>query len=122
MIMNVLHIYGATQDADGIERLAAFLKRKLGHFPALQIQSVTLRDGDAPRAIPAALAAQLQRFGARCLPAIVVDGTLVSQGVLPNFLDALDLVQRAEPTDGAPPPQAQSAVGRLWTKIKCTCC
>jgi hypothetical protein len=77
--------------------LTRFLGRKLGSGVQVELREVTVagtREG-APPAVREALDAQ----GDAALPALVVNGRLYTQGWLPNFLEAVNLIMGRPPTE-----------------------
>lgn len=65
--------------------------------------------------LPAELFFRLQEEGPSCLPALVVEGTVVSAGKLPSFSEAVELIEAQTP---AP---AVAATGRAGANTS-SCC
>lgn len=77
--------------------LLDFLRRR---YPQADVRHVDLAAG-GDVAVPPALLLRLDAVGDRCLPALVADGTVLSEGGLPNFIDAVTVIDSGEPLPAA---------------------
>lgn len=92
------------------EELAAALERDTGR---LSVAIVDLDSATGNVMIPPALLKSLQRYGERCLPALIADGVLVKQGHLPEYQAARALIERGEADPGT-----DLELDRLLTVVK----
>src|SRR5437588_6917443 len=76
--------------------LTTFLQRKFADQAEIKTFDLGKPNGLLP--IPASLLMKIQTEGGNCLPAIVVDDVLVAERKLPNFLEAVELVQTGQPS------------------------
>jgi hypothetical protein len=86
--------------------LTGFLQKKFGDEVDVKTFDLGTATGTLP--IPASLLFKIQTDGAGCLPALVVDGVVVSEGRLPNYLEAVELVQSGKAIRTAEPAQKKS--------------
>lgn len=96
--MRKVHIF--EQAGDGGARsasLAAFLERKYGED--LEVRSFAVDQSARRLPAPAALLRRMCQEGSRCLPALVIDDEVVSAGSLPDMMTAVELIDRALPTN-----------------------
>lgn len=93
------------------EALVSFLQNRFGDNVEIKAFDLGKERGNLP--IPGPLALKLGSAGAKCLPAMVVDGVVVSEGRLPNFMEAVEAVNT-----GAPVGKTEDAV----SKPKKSCC
>jgi hypothetical protein len=77
--------------------LAQFLGRKLGSGVEVGLRDTSV--AATREAAPAALREALQANGDVALPALVVNDRLYTQGWLPNFLEAVNLIMGRPPTE-----------------------
>lgn len=70
--------------------LVSFLQRKFKNEADIKVHDVG--KPDAKLVVPPALVMAMAEQGEACLPAIVVDGRVVSTGRLPNFMEAVTLI------------------------------
>lgn len=74
----------------------SFLQRKFTNEIEVKVFDLENPSGLLP--IPPSLLLKLHDQGEECLPALVVDGTLVAERKLPNFLDAVEIVRTGQPS------------------------
>ncbi|TMC19754.1 MAG: hypothetical protein E6J34_14710 [Chloroflexi bacterium] len=74
----------------------SFLKRKFAGEIEMKVFDLTKPNGLLP--IPPGLLSEIQAEGGECLPALVVDGTVVAERKLPNFLEAIELIRTGQPS------------------------
>jgi ABC-type amino acid transport substrate-binding protein len=78
------------------EDLIQFLQKKFGATSEVKLYDLGKSTGNLP--IPSSLLFNIQALGTKCLPALVVNGIVLTEGWLPNFLDAVDLIEKGEPS------------------------
>ncbi len=76
--------------------LVSFLQRKFQDH--IEVKVFDLGKPNSLLPIPTQLLLKIQTEGGDCLPAMVVDGVLVAERKLPNFLEAVEIVQTGQPT------------------------
>jgi hypothetical protein len=89
--------------------LVQFLGRKLGSGVEVRLRDTSV--AGTREAAPAALREVLEANGDAALPALVVNDRLYTQGWLPNFLEAVNLIMGRPPTEPivrTPPGDAAS--------------
>lgn len=74
----------------------SFLQRKFG--TQVEVKTFDLGKPNGLLPIPSTLLWKIQADGGNCLPALVVDGVLVAERKLPNFLEAVEIVQTGQPS------------------------
>jgi Arsenical resistance operon protein ArsD len=74
----------------------AFLQRKFADEIKVKVFDLAQPNGLLP--MPSSLLAQIKAEGAECLPALVVDGIVVAERKLPNFLEAVELIRTGQPS------------------------
>lgn len=90
--------------------LVDFLQRRFGEEIDLKLFNLGNAKGALP--IPKTLMSKIQSEGTGCLPAIVVDNVVVSEGRVPNFLEAVEMVQTGKPSaNGSRMPVATKPSG-----------
>ena len=92
--------------------LVDFLHKKFAGDIELELFNMGNVKGALP--MPKELMVKIQNEGAGCLPAIVVDNVVVSEGRVPNFLEAVEMVQTGKPSANprpAPAPAQSSSSG-----------
>lgn len=90
--------------------LVDFLQRRFGDEIELKLFNLGGAQGALP--IPKALMSKIQSQGTGCLPAVVVDNVVVSEGRVPNFLEAVEMVQTGKPSaNPSPTPVATKPSG-----------
>lgn len=99
----------ATSDADS---LASFLSRKFEGRAEVRTFDLSQPTGLVP--LPPKLFMKLQEQDSRVLPAMVVDSVVVTEGWLPNLMDAVELVE-----SGAPAPAAMAPAPRPSAASSC---
>lgn len=90
-----------------IDSLASFLRRKLEGTAEVATFDLGRPKGQVP--FPPQLHRQWQQ-GADCLPALVVDSVVVTEGWVPNFRDAVQLIESGQPAPESMRPATPSAV------------
>jgi hypothetical protein len=83
--------------------LLDFIQKRFGDQVETKAFDLSKARGMLP--IPGSLLMKIQTQGLGCLPALVVDNVVVSEGRIPNFLEAVELVQTGKST-AAPAPAA----------------
>jgi hypothetical protein len=89
-----------------VEPLASFLRRKLDGTAEVSAFDLGRPKGQVP--LPLQLRLNWQQ-GTDCLPALVVDSVVVTQGWVPNFRDAVQLIESGEPAPESMRPVAPAA-------------
>lgn len=103
--------------ADGLYRL---LKRR---FDEADVRVFDLDSAAGALPIPDILVERVAANGFHYFPAMVVDGTVVSVGTLPNLLDAIDLVEQKPPVDfDRVTVTSEGQVVAPKPVLKCECC
>jgi len=77
------------------EQLAQFLEQKFGSDSEVKMFDLGRVTGSVP--MPVQLLLKIQVEGTACLPALVVDGQIMTERGLPNFFDAVELIQSGKP-------------------------
>ncbi len=91
-----------------VEALASFLRRRFdGTADITAFDLGRLKD---PVPFPLQLRLSWQQ-GADCLPALVVDSVVVTQGWVPNFRDAVQLIESGQPAPESMRPAAPAEPG-----------
>lgn len=81
------------------EELVNFLQKKFNTTAEVKLFDLGKMRGNIP--IPPNLLLKIQTEGIKCLPAMVVDGNIVAEGGIPNFMDAVRLVESGKPSEKA---------------------
>ena len=76
---------GSVSDA-----LVSFLQRKFKGEATIEV--IKMNDTSARVPVPSSLLMLMTEQGDACLPAMVVDGNVVAHGKLPNFMEAVTLI------------------------------
>jgi hypothetical protein len=84
-----------------------FLGKRFGDQAEVQLFNLSSAKGAVP--IPKNLMVKIQTEGVGCLPAIVVDNVVVSEGRVPNFLEAVEMVETGKPSANPTPTPAPAA-------------
>jgi hypothetical protein len=71
--------------------LLDFIQKRFGEQVETKAFDLSKAKGMLP--IPGSLMMKIQTQGLGCLPALVVDNVVVAEGRIPNFLEAVELVQ-----------------------------
>ena len=72
------------------DSLISFLQRKFKGEANVEV--VKMNDSSARVPVPPSLLMLMTEHGDACLPAMVVDGNVVAHGKLPNFMEAVSLI------------------------------
>jgi hypothetical protein len=83
----------------------SFLRRRFG--AAVDVRVFDLAKNDGPLPLSPELLLKIQTED--CLPLLVVDGVLVAQRKLPNFLEAVELVRTGQPSRTSLHPSLSAA-------------
>lgn len=83
--------------------LLDFIQKRFGDQVETKAFDLSKARGMLP--IPGSLLMKIQTQGLGCLPALVVDNVVVSEGRIPNFLEAVELVQTGK-SSAEPAPAA----------------
>jgi hypothetical protein len=87
--------------------LLDFIQKRFGDQVETKAFDLSKARGMLP--IPGSLLMKIQTQGLGCLPALVVDNVVVSEGRIPNFLEAMELVQTGKAAAApAPAPAVKS--------------
>jgi arsenite methyltransferase len=89
-----------------VESLASFLRRRLDGTAEVTAFDLGRPTGQVP--LPPQLRIRWQQ-GAACLPAMVVDSVVVTEGWVPNFRDAVQLIESGQPAPESMWPAAPAA-------------
>jgi hypothetical protein len=91
-----------------VEALASFLRRRFDGTAEIAAFDLGRPAGLVP--FPLQLRLDWQQ-GADCLPALVVDSVVVTRGWVPNFRDAVRLIESGQPAPDSmrPAPAAQAS-------------
>lgn len=74
----------------------SFLQRQFADEIEVKVFDLGKPNGLLP--IPSSLLLKIQAQGVGCLPALVVDGTLVAERKLPSMLEAVEIVRTGKPS------------------------
>lgn len=74
----------------------SFLQQKFADEIEVKVFDLGKPNGLLP--IPSSLLLKIQAQGAECLPALVVNGTVVAERKLPNLLEAVEIVRTGQPS------------------------
>ncbi len=74
--------------------LVSFLQRRFGDEVDVRVFDLAQKNGRLP--LPPSLLLKIQTE--ECLPLLLVDGVVVAQSKLPNFLEAVELVRTGQPS------------------------
>lgn len=99
------------------DRLAELLGKHFGD--EVTVSSYDLRDPAEAVPLPASLLLKLDMGDPGCLPAMVVDSTVVTEGWLPTFEEAVQLVETGQPLVMARRGQGQAEHGCCGTGQSC---
>jgi hypothetical protein len=83
--------------------LLDFIQKRFGDQVETKAFDLSKARGMLP--IPTNLMMKIQTTGLGCLPALVVDNVVVAEGRIPNFLEAVEMVQSGQPA-ATPAPAA----------------
>jgi hypothetical protein len=83
----------------------SFLRRRFGAEAEVQVFDLAKQNGRIPLSSELLLKIQTEE----CLPLLVVDGVLVAQRKLPNFLQAVELVRTGQPSPTSLNPSLSAA-------------
>jgi hypothetical protein len=98
-------------------RLTEFLKTRFASSEVATYDSAAL-NGTGP--LPPSVSEDLGTLRSAQLPALVVDGKVYTEGWLPNFLDAVALIESNRPPSR--PIQAQSRANKPGGATGSSCC
>ena len=90
-----------------------------GRYETAEIRSFDMAKPDGLVPLPPALFLALQTDGSRCLPALVVDGRVRSQGWLPRPEDSVNLIEHPDETTS---PTMRPAVSDSCCSTDSACC
>jgi len=112
--MHKVHLYEEKCCAPSTgDRLAESLAK---HFGAdIAVSSYDLRNPGGSVPFPSSLLLKLNEGDFGCLPAMVVDSTVVTEGRLPSFDEAVRLVETGQPAVSTRPGQEQAEHGCCGT-------
>ena len=91
-----------------VEALASFLRRRLDGAAQITAFDLGRPEGQVP--VPPRLRLHWTQ-GADCLPALVVDAVVVTEGWVPNFRDAVRLIDSGQPAPESMRPAARADPG-----------
>jgi hypothetical protein len=94
-----------------VAALASFLRRRLDGTAEITALDLGRPEGQVP--FPPQLHLRWQQ-GADCLPALVVDSVVLTEGWVPNFRDAVRLIE-----SGQPAPESMRPVARAESGCSC---
>jgi len=83
----------------------SFLQRRFGAEVEVRVFDLAKRNGRLPLSPDLILKIQTEE----CLPLLVVDGVVVAQRKLPNFLEAVGLVRTGQPSQTSLNPSLSAA-------------
>lgn len=78
-----------------IEEIATSIREKLNNSVEVNVFDLSKRNTSVP--IPRSLFSKIQIDGSKCLPAIVVDNSIVAIGKLPELEDLLEMLGSGKP-------------------------
>ncbi|MGB5596829.1 MAG: arsenic metallochaperone ArsD family protein [Crocosphaera sp.] len=105
--MKKVYIYDKSCCHSGsIEQLSSFIQEQLN--TQVEVKTFNLAEPNQSVPIPFALFTKIQKDGSKCLPAIVVDNSVVALGKLPKLEDALEMVQTGQPIQKSVQPIPES--------------
>jgi hypothetical protein len=116
--MHKVHLYEEKCCAPSTgDRLAESLAKHFGDD--ITVRSYDLRNPGGPVSFPSSLLLKLDTGDFGCLPAMVVGSTVVTEGWLPTFDEAVRLVETGQPAATTRPSQAQEEHGCCGTGQAC---
>ena len=124
--MHKVHLYEEKCCAPSTgDRLAESLARHFGDGITVNSHDMLNPVGSVP--FPSYLLLKLNEGDFSCLPAMVVDSTVVTEGWLPTFDEAVQLVETGRPAAAARPGQEQAEHGCCSADQSCcgtdqSCC
>ena len=83
----------------------SFLQGRFGAEAEVRVFDLAQQNGPLPLPPDVLLKIQIEE----CLPLLVVDGVVVAQRKLPNFLEAVELVRRGQPSQTSLNPELSAA-------------
>jgi hypothetical protein len=81
--------------ANAIQELASSIRERFAEGTEVKVFDLNKKDRSIP--IPRSLFMKMQTDGGKCLPAIVVDNSIVALGKLPKLEEAIEAIRSGKP-------------------------